>query len=294
MSKPIYFTPAMRQEVLEEFEAQLDSMNFVDGEIKYTTSYYWPAEKDGRGKEIPDTVTVVFSKTAKAKQDILIQHFKTEIGWHGVVRRDAEDPTVFYVDDILVFPQRVTGATVTPDQAAYQEWLMKLPDEQFQTCRYHGHSHVEMAVSPSGTDNQFQKDTVNQYRGAGMKPEAQEAFLESLGDSAFYIFMIWNKRGDVNARVYDIQNNKFYSGKEVVLQWEEDEELDAFLKDAEAKVSTVSYQWQGASKQNKTYTPSIPAQTQHKQPYHYDEYEDFDGYNWGYMKGNDYGSDQKL
>lgn len=247
MSKPIYFTPQMKREVLAEFAKQLEAMNFLDGKVKYETSYYWPKEKDENGKEIEDFVTVIFSKRAKEKQDMLVREFSTEVGWHGIVRRDAEDPKTFWIDDIIVFPQKVTGATVNPDQKAYETWLMQLPDEQFNQCRYHGHSHVNMSTSPSGTDDKFQLDTLKKLRGDGLQPEEQAKFIETLGDSAFYIFMIWNKRGEHNVRVYDMQTNRYYAGNEVHVVTEDEHTWSDFIAEAKSLVTTQTYSYQGYS-----------------------------------------------
>lgn len=245
MSKPIYFTKQMKKEVMEEFAKQLESMNFTDGKIKYETSYYWPKEKDANGKEIEDIVTVVFTKRAKEKQDLLIQEFSTEVGWHGIARRDEKDPKTFWIDDIVIFPQKVTGATVTPEQGAYDTWLMKLPDEQFNHCRYHGHSHVNMGTTPSGTDDAFQMGTLKKLRGDGLQPAEQAKFMEQLGDTAFYIFMIWNKRGEVNVRVYDMMTNRYYSGSEVKIVNEDAHTWADFLAEAKSCVTTHTISYQG-------------------------------------------------
>ena len=239
MSKPIFFTPQMKKECIEEFIRKLDTLNLLDGKIKYETSYFWPKDKDENGKEIADFVTVIFSERAKAKQELLVREFTTEVGWHGIAHRDAHDPKVFHIDDIIVFPQRVSGATVTPDQTAYEQWLMKLPDEQFNACRYHGHSHVQMGTTPSGTDDRFQLDTLGRLRGEGMAPGARKEFVKQLGDSAFYIFMILNKRGEFNVRVFDLVDNKYYSGtQEVHVQAEGQHTWDAFLQEAKRLVTT--------------------------------------------------------
>lgn len=267
MSKPIYFTPQMKREVLAEFAKSLEAMNFMDGKIKYETSYYWPKDKDENGKEIEDFATVIFSKQAKEKQDLLVREFSTEVGWHGIVRRDEKDPKTFWIDDIIVFPQKVTGATVTPDQREYETWLMQLPDDQFSHCRYHGHSHVNMATSPSGTDDTFQLDTLKKLRGDGLQPEEQAKFIEQLGDTAFYIFMIWNKRGESNVRVYDMMTNRYYTGSEVHVQTEDEHNWADFLTEAKSRVTSSVYAYQGyspayqrqAAAQN---PPAISGQTQ--------------------------------
>lgn len=296
MSKPIYMTPAMREEVIREFTEHLDSINLTNGKLKYETSYYWPREKDENGKEIEDRVTVRFSKQAKLKQDALIREFSTEVGWHGLVHRDPDDQKVFHIDDIIVFPQRVTGSTVTPDQWQYSQWLMSLPDAEFNSCRYHGHSHVNMSVGPSGTDDKWQADTLKRMRGDGLSAEAQQNFVDEMGDSAFYIFMIWNKRGDVNVKVYDLMTNHFYEEKEVDIQFDDVLDLSDFLADAKAKVQTTTYTYQSKPPASAPkYPPAIPQPPKPPKPQGgYEEFPEelYDVINMYYrQEGNQYGSD---
>ena len=77
-------------------------------------------------------------------------------------------------------------------------WLMSQPDEVFNKLRFHGHSHVNMGVSPSGVDTKYQDD-----------------ILKNLND--FYIFGIFNKREDNYLIIYDITNNIVYEDKDIIL-----------------------------------------------------------------------------
>lgn len=238
MSKPIKLTPDMIEECVNEFRTKLTSMQMFDGKLKYETTYEYRKEKDASGKEIPDVATVVFSKLAWEKQKKLIDGFSSEVAWNGICRRDQDDPSTFYIDDIIVFPQQVTGSTVTPNQKEYELWLMKLPQEQFDHCRYHGHSHVNMTTSPSVVDDGCQQDILGRLYGDGFAEEDREKIMEQLGDSAFYIFMIWNKRGEHTARIYDTWTNTYYDGKDVLIDVEGGDELADFMAEAKAKVTT--------------------------------------------------------
>lgn len=282
MSKPIYVTQAMREEIVAEFTKKVDAMNFLDGKIEYSTSYYWPKPTDETGKEMPDTVKVIFSELAFRKQKLLVDSFSGEVAWRGLCRRDAEDPKVFYIDDILIFKQDVTGASVRTEQDEEEQFLLSdMTAEERMACRYHGHSHVDMSVSPSGTDNKFQIDVVDGYRGKGLTPERWVKTEAEMGDKNFYIFMIWNKRGDVNVRVFDIWNNRLYADKEVIIETNQ-ADLSDFLAEAKSKVREKTY-----SSYTNNYTkptpPAIPSKTgggqttipQFRAPYDYPEEYDF-------------------
>jgi len=146
---------------------------------------------------------------ARKKLLALVDRCDKEIGWHGTIERDPEDPKVFIIKDIFVFPQEVTGATVDPDAKAYTEWLYNMngdgiTDEQFEHLRFHGHSHVNMAVFPSGTDTTFQKN-----------------ILENCED--FYVFSIHNKKGDVWANIFDVENNVIYENNDIIFEGSLDE-----------------------------------------------------------------------
>ena len=64
----------------------------------------------------------------------------------------CEEKDTYLISDILVYPQEVTGSTVTTDQNEYEMWLMKQEDDVFNNIRMQGHSHVNMSTSPSSVD----------------------------------------------------------------------------------------------------------------------------------------------
>lgn len=232
MSKPLKMTEQMIKECVEQFEKDLRSMRLFNGKIKYEDSYEYKED---------EKATIIYSQLAYAKQLRLINDFSTEVAWNGIVRRDKENPYRFYVEDIIVFPQKVTGATVTPDQKEYDMWLMSLPQDQFDNCRFHGHSHVNMGTSPSGTDDNCQKQILGRLDGDGLTPEEKARVIEEMGDRNFYIFMIWNKRGEYTVRIYDMYTNTYFEGKEIDVVIEGQEDLNDFISDAKKKVTTSYY-----------------------------------------------------
>lgn len=222
MSKPIKLTPDIFADAKKEFEEQLKSINakMFDGKISFSKTYKWKGE---------DKATVVFTAEAYLKMFRLIQEFSDEVAWHGIAYRDLKNDSVFHITDILVYPQEVTGATVTTDQVEYQNWLMSLNDDVFDNLRMQGHSHVNMGTTPSGVDTAH-----------------QEAILNQLEDSMFYIFMIWNKSLNHNIKIFDLKNNTLYEDGDVVVKIaSEKEDFDEFVKEAKDLVEKKSYSYSG-------------------------------------------------
>ena len=152
---------------------------------------------------------------------LLIDHFDTEVAWHGLV--DRIDKTHFRITKILVYPQKVTGGTVNTDQEKYVNWQDGLDDESFNKLRFQGHSHVNMATNPSSVDMDKQWEMIN-----------------SFGDDVFYIFMIWNKKRSYNVRVVDMAENVIYSGDDVKVTIG-DADMKGFLTEAEALIEKSVY-----------------------------------------------------
>ena len=140
---------------------------------------------------------VHFSSEAYYKMYALVDECDKEIAWDGIVYRDEEDPSVFYVKDIIVYPQKVSGATVETDDEQYLNWLNSLDDETFNHRRFNGHSHVRMATSPSGVDTTYREQSV-------------------LNIKDFFIFGIFNKSKSFNFQIYDIENNVIYENGDII------------------------------------------------------------------------------
>ncbi len=220
MSKPIKLTEELLQKIQEEFVAKVKTVKMFDGKLEYSRTFKWDGEDD--------RATIYLSSVAFAKMNALIQQFSEEVAWHGVVHRDEENPTIFYITDILVYPQVVTGTTVNTDQDAYQTWLYAFDDDVFNHIRMQGHSHVNMSTSPSPVDTTH-----------------QEKILEQIGDDDYYIFMIWNKRYEHFVRIFDLKNNTLYETADVdVIIGDTGVDLQAFIKASKDIVT------------HKTYTPS--------------------------------------
>lgn len=192
MSKLIKVTPEYLNEVRKDFEEALTSGKFSDGKITFTKTI----------GTINRKAKVFFTPEAWRKMQALVNDFDTEVGWHGVATRGAdESKDEYFVTDILVYPQKVTGATVNPDQKEYEMWLMSHDDDVFSNIRMQGHSHVNMGVTPSAVDTSF-----------------YEEILSQLDDTMFYIFMIWNKKGNRTVKIYDLKKNVLFDTSDVTVE----------------------------------------------------------------------------
>lgn len=172
------------------------------------------------------TATIVFTEKAWFKMQMLIMKFDSEVAWHGVAYRD-EDPNsdIYRITDIIVYPQKVTGANVETDQKPYEMWLMAQEDEVFNNMRMHGHSHVDMQSTPSSVDLQHRED-----------------LLEKLKDDMFYIFLIFNKSNTYTAAIYDYGKNVYFDTNDIDIEVEGDEgdNIVDFLDTAETLVKPLT------------------------------------------------------
>lgn len=135
---------------------------------------------------------IFITTDAYVKMRKLVDDTSTEIGWYGTVTKAPGFESVYIIEDILVYPQKVTGATCEQDDDKMFEFEMSLSMEQVNHKRFQGHSHVNMGVTPSGVDEQFYQDLLTQVND-------------------YFIITITNKRNEYTVRFYDIENNILYS-----------------------------------------------------------------------------------
>lgn len=192
MSKLIRVTPEYLNEVRKDFEEALTSGKFSDGKITFTKTIGTLNRK----------AKVFFTPEAWCKMQALVKDFDKEVAWHGIATRgEDENKDEYFIKDILVYPQEVTGATVNTDQEKYEMWLMSHEDDVFNNIRMQGHSHVNMGVTPSSVDTSF-----------------YDRILEQLNDTMFYIFMIWNKENDKTIKIYDLKKNVLFETADITVE----------------------------------------------------------------------------
>lgn len=227
MSKSIKLTKQDIEKLKHDFETELKSGKWENGKVYFQATI----GKTNRKAKI------IFSDIAWRKMQALIQSFDSEVGWHGIARRsDDESKDEYFIDDILVYEQEVTGATVTTDQEKYQMWLADNQLENNNMIRMQGHSHVNMGTTPSGTDWDL-------YKG----------ILNDLSEKSFYILMIWNKKNQRTIFIYDMLKNTLFENEDIVVEANGEDDFAEFLKNAKSLVKTKSYNYNVYNyNQNKT------------------------------------------
>ena len=160
------------------------------------------------------------------KMHALVKASSTECQWHGLVQRSEKIPNMFYIYDVLVFPQKNTAASTDSDENKYAEWLMNIMTDEdetkFNNLRLHGHSHVNMEVYSSSIDDKYQND-----------------ILSNIKDDDYYIFFVLNKRREICILLYDFSQNILFDTKDIKLHitsnektiddWAK-EQLDTFVE----------------------------------------------------------------
>jgi len=215
MSKIIKMTDEYREQLKREFAEAILSVRCTDGKMSFTRTF----------DAIDRKANLYFSEKAWEKMWALLREFDKEVAWHGVAHRGEGEGDDYYIEDILVYPQEVTGATVNTDQERYQDWLYQFDDDVFNNIRMQGHSHVYMNPAPSGVDVTH-----------------QEKILEQLDDDMFYIFLIWNKRGEKTIKIFDLQKNTLFETGDVVVHVVESEDgIAKFIREAKEMVKDRVY-----------------------------------------------------
>lgn len=225
MNRRFIDTKPMQQELLKQLEEKfLSTDHFNTDNINVTLSLKDSVDKIVTSKQIKEPQIYILDN-AWIKIQTLVQENNSEVAWHCLVEQYPDNKFVIY--DVLVFPQEVTGATANGIDGEYETWLATLPDEQFDFLKCHMHSHVNMAVTPSGTDENYYNSLMTQVKD-------------------YYITMIINKSNQYHLRFYDKINN---------LMW-----YDLTFKLCDSKGNLYD-DWYESIKDNiktKTYTTPYP------------------------------------
>lgn len=134
--------------------------------------------------------SVWFTDYAWAKLWTIIDLCPKEVGWFGLV--DTLDSGDYLISDIFVPEQTVTAAETDIPAEAMGALAIELESKGIDSSklRYWGHSHVNMSVGPSGTD----EDQVAEY-------------IEHVD---FFIRGIHNKKGASKVDIYDCTKGLIY------------------------------------------------------------------------------------
>lgn len=207
--KKVKLTVEDKEKLVNEFRKQLDDSEATGVEKVIFEKTITDASKD--------KVTIYFTPAAYLRSQALVKHYAGEIGWHGLVEKLSDREYKVY--DIIVYPQMVSGAR-TLDPTKENLWYEKYEDV-LDEMRFQAHSHVEMSTFASDTDKSNQKNVVNNMGGTG-----------------YMIFQIWNKKGDINTFLYDIDNNLLYERGDVIIEILDDEygTMSAFVRESDKLV----------------------------------------------------------
>lgn len=198
MAKRITVGEAEIAELRADFEKKLSTIKAADGKFKF--------EKDLG--TVNKKAKLLFDEETFLKMKLLIATCDKEVGWHCLARKVKPDEGYdgqYEVYGIMVYPQEVTGTTVKTNKEEFDAWLYDRPDEEFSNLRFHGHSHVNMSTTPSGVDKTMYED-----------------WLDDLAQgipNQFYIFSIWNKKGEHWVNIYDLDENVLYETKDVDVKY---------------------------------------------------------------------------
>jgi hypothetical protein len=213
--------------------------------------------------------SIYITADAYIKMRKLVNDTSTEIGWYGTVTKQPGLDEVYIIDDIIVYPQRVTGVTCEQDDDKMFNFEMSLTTDQVNHKRFQGHSHVNMGVTPSGVDEQFYRDLLTQVND-------------------YFIITITNKREEYTTRFYDIANNIVYSGLPIKVLTENGSVLDAWYENAKTQLVNRNAISSTLGSTTKTYTAADKAKQLQKYSYRYDYDYDEDPMIWdkrfGYIR----------
>ena len=189
--KHIKINEEVKENIIENFKKYLDTTKFTGANINYTAALNNTIDKTQFPK-----AKLYISAIAYLKMMLYVRDTSTEIAWHGTVKKHGKN--IFQITDVMLYPQTVTGTTVTTEQDKYNEWIQNLDDDTHNSMRFQGHSHVNMATTPSGTDITFYND-----------------ILQVLPNNDYYIFMIMNKQGSMTLLIYDLAENIIYENEDI-------------------------------------------------------------------------------
>lgn len=208
--RPFKITPDEHDKLMEKFSAYLKNVCMTANSLSFSHSIV-----DVKNK---DKVFVTFSMKAYIKMRDLVDRFESEVGWFGFI--DKISDLEYHITDICVYPQLVTGATV---KETNEPWDDDMPIEQIKRRHFHGHSHVNMAPNPSGTDIKHRDDQV--------------AMVKS---DSFYFFLITNKKCAWTAALFDLANNIVYGTDDILIDVDlgDGEMLSDFVDDTKKMVRT--------------------------------------------------------
>ena len=263
--KPINLSEDMKlklfEKFLDKFKKEIEDYAFNINETSLTI-------KANFNEIAKEKVVVRYTQEAYLRMQTLVDYFDTEVAWYGLVERLGEK--VFRVYDVKVCKQIVTGGKVDTEDEDALAFFESLSDDEANHMHFQAHSHVKMSTSASGVDL-----------------ENQRGMVKNLGKTGFYIFQIWNKSGDINTYLYDLDNNVYYDKKDVIIDVEG---VDDFIAEvADLVVEKKAYPYQTGNGYNYSSTKKETDKKEDKKEKEEGVLRDhtylpgyYDGYSYGY------------
>lgn len=212
----IDFTP-IREQIKQKLIEQYDSTTYMNTDtIKVQVNISELLDLYVKENNIPEP-TVYITTQAYTKMRMLVDKTTTEIGWYGTVTKVPGLTGVYVIEDIIVYPQKVTGATCEQLDNKMFEFEMSLTTDQVNHKRFHGHSHVNMGTTPSGVDEQFYHDILTQV-------------------TDFFIVTVTNKRNEYTTRFYDMEHNILFTDVPISVIDDEGLELDSWYEESKKQL----------------------------------------------------------
>ena len=180
------------------------------------------AKRIFKRKEDEKPPMVCFTEQVLAKFKGYVDNCSLEIGWLALVRIDAQGRYIVY--DTLLPHQNVSAVTTDLMESGLQEVgeeiLTTRPDE-FNNVRCWCHSHVNMQVCPSGTDD-----------------STFEQFYENC---EYFIRVICNKKGDMRVDFVDLEKEiRFDNVNWYILLSKETEVLNNSIEKYQKEIDEIT------------------------------------------------------
>lgn len=148
---------------------------------------------------IPPTVYITYRALAEMKEYVMQSN--GEIGWLAYVeKKEEKDTNVYTITHTVLFEQTVSAVSTDLDENDLARYANKLMREgradELNKIRCWGHSHVNMEIMPSGTD--------------------ENTFEEYYESCDFFIRIIANKKGDLKLDIAEPLRGVVFTN----VQWE--------------------------------------------------------------------------
>ncbi len=136
----------------------------------------------------PGLPKILISDHAYRRMCLIVETAPKEVGWLGTVDRLPSGN--FYIDEVFVPAQEVTGSETDPTDEGQFDVMSELVEQgeegmkKIERLRFWGHSHVHMGTSASGTD----ENTPLNYQRLGL-PWFIRGIFNKLGRAEFTVYL---------------------------------------------------------------------------------------------------------